>query len=501
MEGGIEKLTYFMDRYKTDPLGFALTAFPWDVPGSPIFGRSLEPWQRGLLESVRDRLLTPAQAIREATVSGNGVGKSALVSILILWAISTAEDTRGVITANTETQLKTKTWAELGKWFNMWELKDFFKLTATAIFSRFDDKDRVWRVDMVPWSENNVVAFQGLHNEGKRILMIYDEASGIPDGIWEAGDGCMTDANTERIWCVFGNPNLPKGRFRECFAGGKFSATWHSRQVDSRSISFTDKGELDRWVKEWGEDNDFVRVRVRGEFPRAGTLQFIDDETADSAAKREVLNNVRDPFIIGVDVARFGDDASVIYYRKGRDGRTIPPLMFRGVDTMTLAGKVSEVYLQYRADAVFVDGGGVGGGVVDRLRQLHVPVLDVQFGGKPDNLGFLTGDEGVKYANKRAEIWGAMREWLKSGGCIPDDPQLRAELTNLQYGFNMQNCIQLEKKEDMKKRGLSSPDIADALAITFAQMVVPNAHAGGDHPHDDLLEVEYNPFDKEHMAA
>ena len=417
-QAAIDKLRYCMRVYKSDPYGFALAMFPWNVPGSPLYNRTLEPWQRELLESIRDRLLTPAQAIREAAVSGNGVGKSALVSILILWAISTYEDTRGVITANTETQLKTKTWAELGKWFNMFELRDCFKLTATAIFSRFEDKERVWRIDMVPWSENNVVAFQGLHNEGKRIIMIYDEASGIPDGIWEAGDGCMTDANTERIWAVFGNPNLPKGRFRECFAGGKFSSTWHSRRVDSRTISFTDKGELNRWVQEWGEDNDFVRVRVRGEFPRAGTMQFINDDTADEAAKREVSAHVHDPFVIGVDVARFGDDASVIYFRKGRDGRSVPPLMFRGVDTMTLAGKVTEVYWQYHADAVFVDGGGVGGGVVDRLRQLHVPVLDVQFGGKPDGFGFAQGDEGVKYANKRAEMWGSMRAWLVGGGAI-----------------------------------------------------------------------------------
>ncbi|HEX4919323.1 MAG TPA: terminase [Candidatus Bathyarchaeia archaeon] len=497
------ELDEWQKLYRSDPYGFALAAFPWDVEHSPIYGRHLEPWQQELLESVRDRLKTPAQAIREATVSGNGVGKSALVSILIIWALTTADDTRGVITANTETQLKTKTWAELGKWFNMLEpgVRDCFKLTATAMFSRFEDKDRVWRIDMVPWSENNVVAFQGLHNEGKRILMIYDEASGIPDGIWEAGDGCMTDANTERIWCVFGNPNLPKGRFRECFAGGKFSGTWHSRKVDSRTISFTDKGELERWVKEWGEDNDFVRVRVRGEFPRAGTMQFISDEVAANAAEREASIHIRDPLVLGVDVARFGDDQSVIYFRKGRDGRTLPPLLFRGIDTMTLAGKVSEVYLEYRADAVFVDGGGVGGGVVDRLRQLHVPVLDVQFGGKPDGLGFLTGDEGVKYANKRAEIWGAMRQWLSSGGIIPNDPELRSQLTNLQYGFNVNNAIQLEKKEDMKKRGLSSPDIADALAITFAQVVIPHAHAGGTGPHDDLVEHEYNPFDPKYMAA
>ena len=491
---GLGKLKDFIEKTGHDPYEFALRAFPWDKPGNPLYGRGLEPWQRELLCSVRDGLRTPENAIREATVSGNGVGKTAVVSILILWAISTAIDCRGVITANTETQLKTKTWAELGKWYNLWELRDYFKLTATSIFAKFEDHERTWRIDMVPWSEHNIVAFQGLHNEGKRLLMIYDEASSIPDGIWEAGDGCMTDASTERIWCVFGNPNLPKGRFRECFAGGRFSAFWHSRSVDSRTISFTDKGELNAWVKEWGEDHDFVRVRVRGVFPRAGSMQFIDDWIVSEAQKRDVPVHIYDPLVLGVDVARFGDDASVIYFRKGRDGRSIAPLQFRGLDTMTLAGKVAEVHAQYNADAIFVDGGGVGGGVIDRLRQLHIPCLDVQFGGKPDGTGYLTGDSGVEYANKRAEIWGSMRSWLKGGGAISEDGELFMQLTNLQYGFNAQNAIQLEKKEDMKKRGLSSPDIADALAITFAQYVAPHANAGGEGRHKPLVQSEYDPF-------
>ena len=165
---------------------------------------------------------------------------------------------------------------------------------------------------------------------------------------------------------------------------------------------------------------------------------------------------------------------------------------------MTLAGKVAEIYAQYSADAVFVDGGGVGGGVVDRLRQLHVPVMDVQFGGKPDGVGFLTGDDGVQYANKRAEIWGSMRQWLKSGGTIPDDQELRSQLTNLQYAFNLRNEIQLEKKEDMKKRGLSSPDIADALALTFSQYVSPHTGAGREGPQKPLVQSEYDPFKEMH---
>src|SRR5215469_7416120 len=141
-------------EYSKDPYGFVLGAFPWDGGHSLINGRFPEPWQRELLQSIGTGLLTPEVAIREAAVSGNGVGKSTLVAWIILWALVTREDTRGVITANTETQLKTKTWAELGKWFNLFEGRDYLKLTATAIYtlSLHDAHERTWRIDMVPWS-------------------------------------------------------------------------------------------------------------------------------------------------------------------------------------------------------------------------------------------------------------------------------------------------------------------------------------------------------------
>jgi hypothetical protein len=167
---------------------------------------------------------------------------------------------------------------------------------------------------------------------------------------------------------------------------------------------------------------------------------------------------------------------------------------------MALAGRVADEFLSRRADAIFVDGTGVGGGVVDRLRQLHIPVQDVQFGSKPDGFGFLTGDDGVRYANKRAEIWGAMREWLKVGSII-DLPELRAQLVGPQYGFNARNEIQLERKEDMKKRGLESPDLADALALTFAMPVASRPIEGHIGPERSLVESEYDPFSRERMEA
>jgi hypothetical protein len=490
-----DELLEDLARFSNDPLGFAIWAFPWGEPG-PLATRQLEAWQVELLTSIGRGLLTPEEAIREAVVSGNGVGKSCVVSIIILWAMTTFEDTKGVITANTETQLKTKTWAELGKWFHMFIGRELFRLTATALFSRDPDRERTWRIDMVPWSEHNIVAFQGLHNEGKRLLIVFDEAAVIPDGIWEAGDGCMTDANTQRIWLVCGNPNAPTGRFRECFPGGRFANRWRTRAVDSRTVSFTDAREAQNWIDDYGEDSDFVRIRVRGVFPRTGTVQFISPEIVREAARRPVPDRNADALIIGVDVARFGDDESVIFFRKGRDGRSTPPQRFRGIDTMTLAGHVATAYLSHRADAVFVDGGGVGGGVIDRLRQLRVPVIEVQFGAKSDN-NFGAAESGIRYANKRAEIWGSVKEWLP-GAALLDEPQLIAELSGPEYGFNPRNEILLESKDSMKSRGLASPDLADALAITFAYPVVPQLRL--EDRADRLVQSDYNPFDEVEAA-
>ncbi len=484
-------------QYSNDPLGFAIWAFPWGESGSPLEHRSLEQWQIDLLRQLGGGLITPAEAIRIARVSGNGVGKSAIVSIIILWAHSTFEDTKGVVTANTETQLKTKTWAELGKWFHMFIARELFRLTATALFSRDPDRERTWRIDMVPWSEHNIVAFQGLHNEGKRLLIVFDEAAVIPDGIHEAADGCMTDANTQRIWLMFGNPNAPTGRFREAFAGGRFANRWQTDAIDSRSVSFTDKRESQNWIDDYGEDSDFVRIRVRGVFPRSGTIQFIGSDLVRAAAQRDVSVYVFDSLCIGVDVARFGDDESVIYFRKGRDGRSIPPVRLRGVDTMTLASRVAESYLHHRADAVFVDGGGVGGGVVDRLRQLRVPVIEVQFGAKSDN-NFGSVESGIQYANKRAEIWGSTKEWL-TVGAIPDLPDLVAGLTAPEYGFKPTGEILLESKDAMRKRGVSSPDLADALALTFAYPVVPKLRL--EDRADRLVVTEYDPLTQHETEA
>lgn len=482
-----------------DPLAFVRGAFPWGEPGTRLAAFSgPEPWQAEILSRIRDGL-PHNKAIQLATASGHGVGKSALVSWILIWSMATKPDTRGVVTANTETQLKTKTWAELGKWFHMFIGREHFKLTATALFADNEVHERTWRVDMVPWSERNTEAFAGLHNQGRRIIVIFDEASAIPDIIWETTEGALTDANTEIIWCVFGNPTRNTGRFKECFPGGLHAKAWRTYQVDSRTISFTNKKQVEDWISAYGEDSDFVRVRVRGVFPRTGEMEFISAEIVGEAAAREAQSHPHEPIILGVDVARYGDNETVIFIRKGRDAQTYPPVRLRGADVITVASKVSEVSTMYNADAIFVDGGGVGGGVVDCLRNLHLHCFDINFGSKPDAVGVALSTEGFLFANKRAEMWGAMREWLKVGAII-NDADLRAQLVGPTYTFNLRNEILLEKKEDMRKRGLESPDIADALALTFAYPVQMHLGAGGQWNQKPQVESDYDPialFEKE----
>lgn len=486
--------------FSSDPLGFVLFAFPWGEEGTELerFEGPFE-WQCQVLTDLGEGLITVEQAIQIARTSGHGIGKSALVAWIILWAISTFEDTKGVVTANTENQLKTKTWAEVSKWHRMFIAREFFKMTATALFAADPLHEREWRIDMVPWSERNTEAFAGLHNQGKRILLIMDEASAIPDLIWEVSEGALTDRDTQIIWVVFGNPTKNKGRFRECFAGGKFAHRWKSETIDSRSIPITNKEQIQKWIDDYGEDSDFVRIRVRGVFPRVDAQSFIPYGLANEAVEREIIMQ-GGAIVIGVDVGRFGDDPSVIYPRCGRDAVTRPPEIFYGLDLMTFAGKVAATFLRIGATICMVDSGGVGGGVVDRLRQLQIPVIEVDFGSKADEFN----SDGTKYANKRAEIWGAVRDWLP-GGSIPnistgENISLVDELIGPTYALNKAEAIQLESKKEMRARGIPSPNVADALACTFAyptfEFIPTEADKEAMKP---TVAPDYDPFAKDNI--
>lgn len=494
------QLAQAVTDYALDPLGFVLFAFPWGRKGTDLAESSgPREWQGTVLTEIGALLqkgYKPGEVLLpalKAVASGHGIGKSALVAMLTCWALCTCPDTRVVITANTEPQLRTKTFPELSKWFRLLICAHWFSVYGMTIKSALPGHDKTWRCDAVTWSETNLEAFAGLHNKGRRILLIFDEASGIIDRVWEVAEGALTDEGTEIIWAAFGNPTQPAGRFFECF--NRQRERWHGVRIDSRMVEGTNRKLFEEWAEVYGEDSDFFRVRVRGEFPRAGSMQFIGTDRVEEAMSRDVATSLGEALVMGVDVARYGDDSSVIFFRKGRDARLIAPIILHKSDTMQLAARVVSEATRYRADAIFIDGGGVGGGVVDRCRQLGLLVYEVNFAARPDQ-GFYTTDS-TRYANKRAEIWGTMKEWLKTGA-IPDDQILKADLTAPQYYFTADNKIILERKQDMKKRGLASPDSADALALTFAFPVLPRPNAGGPFAGPSFtpqaIKTDYDPW-------
>ena len=475
------QLADLLAKCRNDPLGFVLAAFPCGE-GELVDHPGPDQWQKDVLTHIRDSVLNPADAIRQAVASGHGIGKSALVSWIVLWALATRVDTRGIVTANTEAQLRTKTWPELAKWHRLCLCRHWFIYNAQSLHSADPTHEQTWRMDATPWSKANPAAFAGLHNQGNRVVLVFDEASEIDDAIWEVAEGAMTDADTEILWLAFGNPTRNTGRFRECF--GRFRHRWTTAQVDSRSARLTNKTIISQWISDYGEDSDFVRVRVKGQFPRAGSMQLIPLDSVEAATIRIPEVTPFDSLVMGVDVARFGDDQSVICFRRGRNAQIIPIERYRGMDTMQLAARVANLILRHQPDAVFVDETGVGGGVVDRLRQLGNSIIGVNFGGKPDG-----AVDGELVANKRAEMWCRLRAWLMSGGAIPNDPELINDLIGVDYGYTIHNEILLEKKDDMKKRGLASPDAGDALALTFAYPVTRAANLNGRG-----VEWDFDPF-------
>ena len=466
-----------------DPLAFVYFAYPWGEPGTPLENmEGPDEWQIQILKDIGEQLKkgkSLQNAIQEAVASGHGIGKSALISWLIHFAISTHENTRGVVTANTEGQLRTKTWPELSKWHNMFIAKDLFTYTATAIFCSDKDYEKTWRIDAIPWSKNSPESFAGLHNQGNRILVLFDEASAIDDVIWEVTEGALTDANTEIIWCAFGNPTRNSGRFRECFR--KYRKFWNTYQIDSRTVKISNKAKIEEWLEAYGEDSDFFKVRVRGVFPSASDLQFISTEIADKAQKQSYKLGAFDhlPVIIGVDPAWTGSDSLEIVMRQGYYMKSLASIP-KNDDDWRMAQLIAQFEDEYKADAVFIDM-GYGTGIYSIGKQLGRKWRLIEFGGKSPN---------DMYLNMRAYMWGEMKEWLKEGGSIPNEQGLYDDLVGPEAIIDKNGRIQLESKKDMKERGLPSPNKGDALALTFAFRVTKKVNGN----HRRVANTEYKPF-------
>ncbi len=460
-----QELVEAIASFQHDPLGYVLFNFPWGEKGTALEGKSLRKWQRRQLDKVGKKLRAGAadvgEVIRLAVGSGHGIGKSAFVAMLVKWAFDTFEDTRGVVTANTDTQLRTKTWAELSKWHQMSLTKDWATLTATALISTAPGHDKTWRIDAVPWSENNTEAFAGLHNEGRRILLVFDEASAIADKVWEVAEGALTDQGTEIIWGAFGNTTRNTGRFRECFR--RFKASWDTEQIDSRTVEGVNLVELERMVRDYGEDSDVVKVRIRGLFPSMSARQYISEADVAAAYGRHLRPEQYSwaPKILTLDPAWEGDDELVFGMRQGLHYQVLltMPKNDNDVHVATILARLED---EHQADAVFVDG-GYGTGIVSVGRTWGRDWRLVWFSGESTDQGCL---------NKRAQMWKAARDWLKEGGAIPEDPQLRDELQAPETVPRLDGKVQIESKKDMKRRGLPSPNRADSLVLSFAYPVM-----------------------------
>lgn len=468
------QLADFVAQFYGDPYGFVVGCYPWGEPGPLEKYQGPDAWQREVLEEIGREVRArgfdgedAVQAIREAVASGHGIGKSTLVAWLIDWMMSTRPYAKGTVTANTVTQLETKTWPEIRHWTELCVTGHWFDIGTGYLRHKLHPKK--WFCEAQTCKEENSEAFQGQHNIGSTSFYVFDEASAIPDKIWEVAEGGLTDG--EPMIFAFGNPTRNTGKFfRVCF--GSDQERWLHRSIDSRLCKIPNKKQIDEWLQDYGEDSDFFRVRVRGLPPAAGELQFIDTTRIREAMARqvEVLDN--EPLIAGFDVSGGGAAWNVIRFRRGLDGCSRPPIRIpgeKGRDRNVLVGVAAEVLSDQRPDRkvamMFVDS-AFGAAIVERLRTLgHRNVQEVSFGAEsPD----------PHQANFRAFMWNKTKDWLQHGA-LPKEEKLETDLNGPGYHINRSNKLVIESKAEMIKRGVASPDDGDALVLTFARPVAPVA--------------------------
>lgn len=466
-----QQLSAALSNFYDDPLGFVDFAYPWGKPGILKDRTGPDEVQAEILQDIAEEVKkrpfdghNPVSPIQVAIASGHGVGKSTVAAWLVDWIMCTRPNAQGTITANTFRQLESKTWAQIQKWTKLLICSHWFNVTSSKMYRIGSGES--WSCSTQTCKEDNSESFAGQHAADSTSFYIFDEASNIPDEIFNVAKGGLTDGAP--MIFLFGNPTKKSGKFYRCTHGSE-RGKWVHKAIDSRKSSLTNHEELAKWVAEEGIDSDFVRVRVLGLPPNAETVQFIDNDRVSAAQMRQVVSLRDQPLVAGVDMAWGGEDSNVIRFRCGQDARSIPPIKIAGErtrDAQVLVTKLSDVlstdYAGRRVKMMFLDSAGIAGAVVPRLRELGFNnVIEVNFGAdSPDE----------HYANQRAFMWGQLKEWLLTGG-IDKDPQLEVDLTAPWYKHDTRTRILLEAKDKMKLRGYDSPDDGDALALTFAMKV------------------------------
>jgi hypothetical protein len=476
-----DRATYaeWLLSFQRRPWDWVLTCYPWGEPGSPLERRAPERWQREWLMTLQSELqrtdMTMGQVrnrvIRITTAAGNGVGKTGMVAWIVHWFMSVFPNGEAIVTAGTGDQLSGKTWRELNKWQNL--AVNGWQFDWSAERYKHKDSPATWFAEARTWSENNPDAMAGTHEN--YVLIIFDEASAIAKIIWETVQGALTTGLC--FFFAFGNPTELDDGFWETHHG-KESHKWIRRNVDARSVSFANLEEINGWIDIWGADSDFVRIHVYGMFPKQSDLQFISSGLVREAADRnipwrEIPQGI--PRLMGCDIARQGGDLNTVLRRQGRKVAA-EVFEFPSRDTMATANFIAMQINTHRPDLCYIDGVGVGAGVVDylRMRGYERIIVDVQSAMAPTD-----PSDKVRFLNMRALMWFRLREWLRGGDLPADCKTLLEELSLPHYKFMPgSDKLCLESKDDMRKRGIRSPNIADALAYTFWH-AIPMANSSG----------------------
>ena len=412
-----------------------------------------EDWQKQTMLLIKNNE-------RVAIKSGHGVGKSALLSWVILWWLLTRYPSCVACTAPTGHQLDDVLWGEVAKWYRRLPpgLKELLEVTSDKVVLASAPKES-YAVARTARKEKPE-AFQGFHSDN--MLFIADEASGIDPIIFEVAEGTMSTPGAKTL--LTGNPTRTSGYFYDAFH--KMRAHW-----ETMTVSCGDSGQVtEKYVKsmadKYGADSNVYKVRVLGEFPSDDDDSIMPLAVVESAVNRHIDIPESEPVVWGLDVARFGSDKTALCKRKGR--RLLEKIeCWKGKDLMQTCGMVHERYKKVekyaaeRPSEILVDSIGLGAGVVDRLREIGLPVRGVNVAEVPA--------VGALYNRLRDELWFNARDWFTGYDCsMPKDEDLIAELTTVKYKYTSLGKLQAESKDDMKKRGLQSPDLADAFCLTFA---------------------------------
>ena len=461
-----------LKRWKDHPVQFV----------RELFGVVPDAWQVGVLEAFPHRQRLAMKACK-------GPGKTAVEAWLAWNFLLTRVEPKVAAVSVTAENLADNLWSEMAKWQQRSPLlKERFEWTRTRIFCR--DSPETWWMSARSWSKTADRAQQGATLAGlhaDHVLFILDEAGGIPDAVMASAEAALSSCIEGHI-VQAGNPTHLEGPlWRACTTE---RALWHVTEItadpDDPKRSSRVKPEWAReQIQKYGADNPWVLVNVFGKFPPGSLNTLIGPDECRAATRRfyrpeDVASSAR---VLGVDVARFGDDASVIFPRQGLMAQT--PLKFRNLDGTQGAGAVARKWLEWGADAVFIDDtGGWGASWIDNLRRI---------GHQPVGVGFAAKPNDPRYDNKRTEMYFEAIEWIKQGGALPDIPELIAALSQTTYGFRGDRLL-LEPKDQIKARLGYSPDDADAFALTFAQPAV-RAGTGYGGSVRRFCITEYDPLE------